>query len=742
MNVQDLSRVSLAWAQLWQVTLLVIVVAILVRLVARNRPHLAYALWLVVLVKCVTPPLFASPSGLFCWLQPARQVAVAECDAVQAPAPVAMPDEELVIPLYPVEFSETPTATELPAAERSRPLLTWADAAACSLLIWVLGTGVSLAVSVWRWRACLRRAGTVQRGEYAEFEGSVGQLAGRLGLRRAVRVLVTRSPFGPAVTGLLRPTLLMPEGLLVEKTPEELEPLLAHELIHIRRGDLWVGLLQTIVLSLWWFHPLIRWAVRQSMAEAERCCDEAVLAELQCRPRQYAQSLLSVLQYKIEWAPAAAFPGAGRIGGTSKRLERIMRLGQGCRRRSPWWCWAVMVATAALVLPGGAFVVSGEESEGQASPQQANDKANDKANETVAEEFSPYSLAPVPEPGYAWDLLGLQLEPIEADQFARFGTRYRGGLRITKVRPDSPADAAVLKVGDILIGLHLWETKSLKNVNYVLSREDLEDFSPIKYYLLRGKEMTYGHFVLRAKTAKRTGSPGKEDIFIRTYDVADLSVAPNFKPLIELITTTVAPDSWEDVGGSGSIAPFEVNRSLVIRQTEAVHEGIVGLLEQLRRLQKLQIVLHVQTVEASDEFCNNHLGTVVSQTGPVVVSPAAMEGLLDDLRSDDLCRLREGPTARLFNGQQIEIPIAVLVETPGVTERILLHPCVTGERENVYLLADVAPSKLKNERKELKRGEVLALEITDLVNDRKASLRQFLLVSVQPEVEIEERVRR
>lgn len=37
-----------------------------------------------------------------------------------------------------------------------------------------------------------------------------------------------------------------------------------------------------------------------------------------------------------------------------------MRLGQGCRRRSPWWCWAVMVGTAAVVLPGGAFVVSGE----------------------------------------------------------------------------------------------------------------------------------------------------------------------------------------------------------------------------------------------------------------------------------------------------------------------------------------------------------------------------------------------
>jgi hypothetical protein len=175
-------------------------------------------------------------------------------------------------------------------------------------------------------------------------------------------VLVTRGRLGPAVTGVLRPTLLMPEGMLADKTVSELEPLLAHELIHIRRGDLWAGLLQTVVLALWWFHPLVRWAVRESMREAERCCDEAVLAELACKPRDYARSLLGVLQYKMEWAPAPAFPGAGRIDATSKRLERIMRLGQGCRRRSPWWCWLVTAAAAAVVLPGGAFVVSGEES--------------------------------------------------------------------------------------------------------------------------------------------------------------------------------------------------------------------------------------------------------------------------------------------------------------------------------------------------------------------------------------------
>ena len=58
--------------QTWQVTVLIVVVALLARLAAANRPQLAFALWLVVLIKCVTPPLWSSPSGAFCWLQPPR----------------------------------------------------------------------------------------------------------------------------------------------------------------------------------------------------------------------------------------------------------------------------------------------------------------------------------------------------------------------------------------------------------------------------------------------------------------------------------------------------------------------------------------------------------------------------------------------------------------------------------------------------------------------------------------------
>ncbi|MEX0938943.1 MAG: hypothetical protein WDZ59_13860 [Pirellulales bacterium] len=78
--------------------------------------------------------------------------------------------------------------------------------------------------------------------------------------------------------------------------------------------------------------------------------------------------------------------------------------------------------------------------------------------------------------------------------------------------------------------------------------------------------------------------------------------AADFDSLIELITTTVAVDSWQENGGLGTIKEFETNLSLVISQTEEVHEQIADLLEQLRRLQDLQVTIEVRFIRVSDQF--------------------------------------------------------------------------------------------------------------------------------------------
>ena len=77
---------------------------------------------------------------------------------------------------------------------------------------------------------------------------------------------------------------------------------------------------------------------------------------------------------------------------------------------------------------------------------------------------------------------------------------------------------------------------------------------------------------------------------------------PDFDSLIELVTTTVNPQSWTEVGGSGSIEAFPTNLSIVVSTTQETHDQIADLLEQLRRLQDLQVTIEVKFITLRDNF--------------------------------------------------------------------------------------------------------------------------------------------
>jgi general secretion pathway protein D len=76
----------------------------------------------------------------------------------------------------------------------------------------------------------------------------------------------------------------------------------------------------------------------------------------------------------------------------------------------------------------------------------------------------------------------------------------------------------------------------------------------------------------------------------------------DFDSLIDLITSTIAPTTWDEVGGPGSIQPFATNLSIVVSNTQDVHQQIVDLLEQLRRLQDLQVTIEVRFITLNDNF--------------------------------------------------------------------------------------------------------------------------------------------
>ena len=115
----------------------------------------------------------------------------------------------------------------------------------------------------------------------------------------------------------------------------------------------------------------------------------------------------------------------------------------------------------------------------------------------------PESAKPASQP--AWELLGVELKVIPPEEFRKNRqTRYRGGLSVTAVRPDSPAASQGSVPGDVLVGMHIWETITLENVAYILKRPDFASLSPVKFFILRGDETLYGYLPLGAtKTAQR-----------------------------------------------------------------------------------------------------------------------------------------------------------------------------------------------------------------------------------------------
>lgn len=371
--------IPIAMAQLWQVTLLILVVAALTRWLSPRRPHLSHLLWLVVLIKCVTPPLWASPGGVFCWLQPKRQIdtpfvehvewtPVAWDELLDAENTSTMDFETGNAPFAGVYLDESAEAELTPVPSVVEPPIDQPlgdRIGNASLFAWALVSGLVLLGVTIRWLRFWRLVRASPRRDSPELDATLRTLSKQLGVRRRVRLIVTESLVGPAVVGFFRVTVLIPAVVADKLKGESVAPILAHELLHIRRGDLWVGLLQTITQALWWFHPLVWWVGRATSREAERCCDEEVLGELKCDPASYARALLDVLDLKSQLKPVPVFPGVRPVDVTSQRLERIMTLRQGCRRRSPWWCWLVAIGAAALTLPGAAFVVSAQEEEPQ-----------------------------------------------------------------------------------------------------------------------------------------------------------------------------------------------------------------------------------------------------------------------------------------------------------------------------------------------------------------------------------------
>lgn len=356
MNSWELFRLLLN--QCWQVAVLGLVVLIAVRLFARSRPHLAHVLWAVVLIKAVTPPVLSTSWSPFGWLMSLSA-------SLTTTAPNLPSASEIAPQVSSCERTTAVTnATDSIIGSNEVAQISYSlgmDGVASEFwfvlcLIWALSVGAALAISVmqyWRVVRKLKHAATIS---LPELELRVDQLRKSLGLRRPVELKVIDGTLGPVVLGFFQPTLVLPAILVQGKSVDTIVPLLAHELIHLRRGDLWWAVLQVIARSLFWFHPAVRWAELQLTQAAEQCCDQETIHFLDCAPATYARCLLSVLEQKHRLQAVPALPGVRPLDITKDRLERVMKTGKTSSRRSPFWGWLVLLVGCVLTLPGAASV--------------------------------------------------------------------------------------------------------------------------------------------------------------------------------------------------------------------------------------------------------------------------------------------------------------------------------------------------------------------------------------------------
>ncbi len=91
-----------------------------------------------------------------------------------------------------------------------------------------------------------------------------------------------------------------------------------------------------------------------------------------------------------------------------------------------------------------------------------------------------------------WRKLGLKLQQANADVVLRANAQLHGGLTVLDVLPDSACARAGIQRGDILIGLHQWETLTVENVNYVLTHPDFATFNPLRFFIIRGNQVRRG----------------------------------------------------------------------------------------------------------------------------------------------------------------------------------------------------------------------------------------------------------
>lgn len=215
----------------------------------------------------------------------------------------------------------------------------------------LLYQGVSYALfrrTVRRWKRDVARA---------DYAAMLSDTARDLGVG-APEMIVCEAISTPAVTGLLRPRLLLPHE---RYDVQELRYILRHELCHLKRRDMLLKLVLLAANAMHWFNPVVYLMLRQADEDIELACDSAATDGLELPERAaYSRTLLAAVQSSVR-----ALPATTCFGGTVERLKRRITNVLGAQKKRGL---GVVALVLALTLTAGCAVSWGERAQKNDDP--------------------------------------------------------------------------------------------------------------------------------------------------------------------------------------------------------------------------------------------------------------------------------------------------------------------------------------------------------------------------------------
>jgi beta-lactamase regulating signal transducer with metallopeptidase domain len=202
---------------------------------------------------------------------------------------------------------------------RSMPgLMGWIDA------FWLIGVLALAARGFGGWWVIHRLRNTATAQVPAPVRATFERIARTLSLSRPVLLRVSSAIAGPVTMGTLRAIVLLPVSAVTQLSPEELEVVLAHELAHVRRADFLWNLVQTLIETLFFFHPAVWWLSSRVRHERELCCDDLAL-KVCPNPVVYASALFHLEEQRSrQMSLAMALDGHQPVQTLRWRIARIL----------------------------------------------------------------------------------------------------------------------------------------------------------------------------------------------------------------------------------------------------------------------------------------------------------------------------------------------------------------------------------------------------------------------------------